>query len=90
MIFSWPVVFKTAISSSSSSSDRARMPAFLAVFKSPNLMRLTVPFRVTITRYSSVSISRVRSIAVIRSPDSSGRTLTMAVPRAVRPASGIR
>ena len=37
MIFSWPVVFKTAISSSSSSSDRARMPAFLAVFEKPQL-----------------------------------------------------
>ena len=53
--------------------------------------RLTVPFRVTITRYrlSSVSTSRVWIMALTASPGSTGRMLTMLVPRAVLPEAGI-
>ena len=77
------------MSSSPSSMFSARMPLLRMFLMASRRMRLTVPFFVTITMNISRSMSRTCSMAFTRSPLSMGMMLTMFVPRAVRPASGI-
>ena len=89
-IFLSPSVSRTEISSSSSSSFRARMPLFRIFFRDSTGRRLTVPPRVTITRKRSpVDTSLVEIMALTRSPGSTGRMLTIFEPLAVLPEAGI-
>ena len=89
-IFLVPSVSRTEISSSPSSICMARMPLLRMFFRAVTGRRFTVPFRVTMTRKrSSSSMDRVWIMAWIRSPCSTWRMLTMLVPLAVLPDSGI-
>ena len=85
-----PSVSRTPMSSSPSSSFRARMPLLRRFFSVSTGRRLMVPFLVTITRKRSPEvISLVWIIALTLSPGSTGRTLTILVPLAVFPEAGI-
>ncbi len=78
------------MSSSSSRSTSAIRPALRRLVNSESAVRLMMPFLVAITRKCPATFSAgTGSMAVTFSPPSSCSRLTMAVPRAVRPASGI-
>ena len=82
------VIF-TSISSSSSLRLIAVSPFFLTLENSIRGVFFTIPVLVTINRFLSSLYSRIGIIAVIFSPGASGKRGTIAVPLAVRPASGI-
>ena len=87
---SCPLVSVTEISWSPSSSVRARIPLFRRFFSALTSRRFTVPFRVVMNRYScSSAVSRKWSMACTRSPVSTCKMLTMFMPLAVLPLSGI-
>ena len=85
-----PSVSRTEMSSSPSSRVMARMPLLRRFRRDSPGRRLTVPLRVTITRKRSpAEISPVEIMALMASPGSTGRMLTILVPLAVLPEAGI-
>ena len=85
-----PSVCKTVISSSPSSSESALMPLERMFLNRLCAVRLTVPLRVTNMRKLSSSMPLPAIMALTFSPGSMGMMLTMLLPRAVLPASGMR
>ena len=82
-----PSVAQAEISSSPSSMFSARRPFLRMLRMMSRFRRLTVPFLVERNRYCTPSVSC--SMHTTRSPGTVGRMLTMFVPLAARPASGI-
>ena len=91
MRISWsPSVSFTLMSWSPSSNVRARMPLWRMFFSWSTGRRFTVPSLVVMNRYrGSSSVSRKWSMAWTFSPVSTWMTLTMLMPLAVLPLSGI-
>ena len=73
---------------SARSSVMAKMPARLALMNSIRPVRLTIPRWVTMKTLPASSNERRPIMALMRSPWASASRFTIAVPRAVRPASG--
>ena len=88
MISLLPSVMSTPISSSPSLRLMARIPEESGRLKSDRLVFFTVPLAVAKKTYLSASYSFTGSMAVMRSPSSSGSRLMMGRPRAPRDASG--
>ena len=83
-----PSVISTPIRVSSSRRFNAIIPLARWFLYAVNAVFLTVPEAVAIIMNLSSSYSRTGKIAVIRSPSSSGKILTIGRPRAVLLASG--
>ena len=79
----------TSISSSFSLSVIAAIPDFLTFTYSVILVFLTIPFLVVMNKYLSFLYFLIGITAVIFSSGISCNKLTIAVPLAVRPDSGI-
>jgi hypothetical protein len=89
MMSSFPLVRRTATSSSSSRTLSAMMPsALIGVLYARNSVFLIWPFCVAKTRYLPSLKSRVACTAWTRSSSRSGSRFTSARPFAVRCASG--
>lgn len=89
-VFCSPSVSRTLTSSSPSSRFSARMPLLRRFLSVSTGRRFTVPLRVTMVRNRfSAFKSRKWIIACTRSPVSTWMMLTMFVPLAALPLSGI-